>query len=88
MDTTEHTSTQKENMKDPGLVQFENKTNYRIHSPTAENAQKQKWPQGEDQIQGAKMKTSQDKYETKVVTIKLFSRILDQNQCVMEVQID
>ena len=45
-------------------------------------------PQGEDQIQGSKMKTSQDKYETKVVTIKLFSRILAQNQCVMEIQID
>lgn len=75
-------------MKDLGLVQIENKTNYHLHSLTAENVQKQKWPQGEDQIQGAKMKTSQDKYETKVVTIKLFSRILDQNQCVMEVQID
>ena len=75
-------------MKDPGLDQFENKTNYHIHSLRADNAQTQKWPQAEDQIQGAKMKTSQDKYETKVVTIKLFSRLLDQNQCVMEVQID
>ena len=75
-------------MKDPGLVQLENKTDYHLHSLIVENIQKHKWPQGEDQSQCSKMKTSQDKYETKVVTIKLFSRILAQNQCVMEIQID
>lgn len=55
-------------MDDPGLDGFENKTIISILSQQ-KILKNRKWPQGEDQIQGAKMKTSQGKYEAKALTI-------------------